>query len=657
LPRRSGSRLLALVAAATLAVAASAAKPPDWVVEASHRTLPTLPSDTAAVVLYSEQQTSVGGNGEIEIRYRMAYKILRDSGRKYGEVIVLATKDTPLVSLKGWSLAPDGTSNEAKQKDAVETDLNPDTLYSDDHMYVLDLPAAVPGNVVAYEYVQKGRPDIAEDEWWFQQPVPVLDARYALSIPDSWKFSAFWANHAAEDPQDAGANEHVWELRDIPAVDVEDDMPPWRAVAGRMVVKYASPEKVAQVEQAGSWHDMGLWYAGISDGRRDPTPAIRQQAAALTANRPQPLDKIRAIAAYVQHNVRYVAIEIGIGGYQPHAAGQIFTNQYGDCKDKATLLSSMLSAIGVKSYYAIAESQRGIVRQDLPSLESFDHMILAIQLPPDASDKDLYSVVNDPTLGKLLFFDPTDDYTPLGDLPAPLQDNSVLLVKPDGGELVHLPLLPSAVNRLVRTATFTLGPDGNLTGKVEEVSWGEPAAERRAEFLDAVPADRAKILNRFLGAFLDRFDLLSATLGNLNQFNEDFIVNYSFVAHNYARSAGNLILLRPAVLGRKEPISASTKPRKYPVEFPATEVDTDVFQITLPAGYVVDELPPPTSVDSGPITYRSSITAKGNVIEYKRTYSISQVLVPSAQVPALRAAAEKIVEDEHASIILRQAAN
>jgi transglutaminase-like putative cysteine protease len=656
LPRRSINALLALAAAATLA-ATAAASPPDWVVAAAHVSLPALPSGTAAVALYSGQQTTVDANGQVETRYRMAYKILRNKGRNYGLVVVFSSKDTPLVHLRGWSLAPDGTSSEVKRKDAVETDLDPDELYNDDHTFVLNIPGSVPGNVVAYEYVQKGRPNLDEDDWYFQQPVPVLDARYSLRIPDGWKFSAYWANHSPIDPQSPAPDEQLWELRNLPAVAVEDDMPPWRAVAGRMMVKYDSPASVTQAEQAGSWHDMGLWYTGISAGSRDVTPAIRQQVAVLTGNRPRLLDQIRAIASYVQHNVRYVAIEIGIGGYRPHPAGEIFTNKYGDCKDKTTLLSSMLSVIGVKSYYAVAQIERDIVRPNFPSLASFNHMILAIQLPPDAQDPNLLAVRDDPKLGRLLFFDPTDEYTPIGELPATLQDNSVLLVAPDGGELVHLPLLPPTVNRLLRTGTFTLAPNGDLTGKVEEVRWGEPAAAGRAEYLDAVPADWSKLLNRFLGNFLDSFDLLSATLGNLNQFNEDFIVNYSFVAHNYARTAGNLILLRPAVLGRKEPISASAKPRKYPMEFPATESDTDVFHLTLPPGYVVDELPPPTNVDCGAIAYHSTVTANGNVIVYKRTYSINQVLVPTAQVPTLEAAAEKIAEDEHASIVLRQAAN
>jgi len=220
-----------------------------------------------------------------------------------------------------------------------------------------------------------------------------------------------------------------------------------------------------------------------------------------------------------------------------------------------------------------------------------------------------------------------------------------------------LPLLPPTANRLMRDGNFTLEPDGNLTGSVKEFRLGEQAEVRRAQFLDAAPADRVKIMDRFLGVFLDNFDLESATLGNLRQFGEDLTINYSFVARNYARTAGNLILLRPAVLGRKEPDLSSDKKRKYPVEFYTTAFENDDFRFTLPPGYVVDELPPPVNVDCGAIAYHSSITAKGGQIEYKRSYTLRKVFVPVAKLPALRAAAGKIAADERASIILRQSAN
>ena len=68
---------------------------------------------------------------------------------------------------------------------------------------------------------------------------------------------------------------------------------------------------------------------------------------------------MRALAKFVQGDIRYVAIELGIGGLQPHQASDIYSHRYGDCKDKATLMSSMLREIGVESYYLDVNTQRG----------------------------------------------------------------------------------------------------------------------------------------------------------------------------------------------------------------------------------------------------------------------------------------------------------
>jgi len=108
-------------------------------------------------------------------------------------------------------------------------------------------------------------------------------------------------------------------------------------------------------------------------------------------------------------------------------------------------------------------------------------------------------MVKHPTLERLLFFDPTNEYVPLGYLPSYLQDNYGLVVTSEGGELLSLPLLPPSTNRLIRTAKFSLDATGNLSGEVREMRWGGPAADDREEFQEAPPAKRAEFLRIFSG--------------------------------------------------------------------------------------------------------------------------------------------------------------
>lgn len=631
-----------------------AANLPDWLAAAAKQPIPsTVPKDAVAVILYSDQQTIVSPNGDAETRYREACKILRPEGKDYGIVEIEVSKDTPVVYFKAWSIPADSKVYEVTDRDSAETQILDGDFYNDAKQKALVIPAADPGNVVGYEYVQKGRPLIFQEEWNFQDRIPVLQAQYTLQIPSGWEYDSHWVNHTDVQPQTPASHEYVWNLTNIPPVSTEDYMPPWRAVAGRMDLKFFSPADSYQAQQAGSWHDEGLWYSALVSSQREVTADIATEVATLTAQAKTPLEKIQAITDYMQRHIRYVAIEIGIGGWQPHAADDVFKNQFGDCKDKATLLSAMLKAAGFDSYYVVAQVFRGIVQPQFPTIGSFNHVILAIRLPDGVPTENLYSVIDDPKLGKLLFFDPTNAYVPLGYIPDYEQDNYVLLVAPDGGQLVHLPVLPPATNRLMRVGQFTLSPAGDLSGDVKEIRWGGPAVQSREQFLEGQPKDREKTIDRFLGEFLDNFQLQGASIGNLTEYADNFVLDYRFAAPSYAKQAGDLIILRPRVLGLKGSSVFSDPDRRYPVEYPEATLQTDEFDFTLPAGYAVDELPSPVKIDCGYISYQSKTTLDGNVVRYTRTYQVNKVMVPVSGLKDLRAALAAISNDERSAVVLK----
>src|SRR5260370_8256018 len=220
---------------------------------------------------------------------------------------------------------------------------------------------------------------------------------------------------------------------------------------------------------------MGNGEAGLEQGRRDASPEIRQKVAALTANSATPLAKMQTLEKFVQGDIRYVAIEIGIGGWQPAPAPEIFTHRYGDCKDKATLLSSMLHEIGVESFYISINTVRGGAAPDRPPMIGwFNHEILAVQLPGEVKDKSIVAVIEHPSLGRLLIFDPTDEYTPFGQLRGKLQATHALLATPNCAQLVKLHTLPGAMNGVQRDAKLVLSSRGSLIGEIVESRLEDP---------------------------------------------------------------------------------------------------------------------------------------------------------------------------------------
>lgn len=627
---------------------------PEWLRTAAQDNLPKYPEDTVAITLLSEQQTTVKDNGDIETRYRRAFKLLRPEAREqFGTIAVQFDNETKLSFLKAWTITSSGQQMELKEKDAVESGMTSYELYSDTHVKYLRFPEANPGSVVGYEYVQKQRPFIFEDSWAFQQNVPTRRSRFSLQIPPGWEFTNHWANYPEQKPQSSSNNQYVWEVTDLPGVEEEPRMPSMLAVVGRMDIKYFPRDPKLRGKTSGTWNDLGIWYAGLTSGSRDATPAIQRKVAELTVGISDSSAKMKAITSYVQRQVRYVAIEIGIGGYQPHPAAAVFTHQYGDCKDKATLLSSMLHEIGIESYYVLIDVRRGIVNPEFPS-PRFNHAILAIRLPAELKDPSLFGVVDDPKLGRLLFFDPTNEYVTLGYLPSYLQNNFGLVVTADGGTMISLPLLPPATNRLLRTAQMNLSASGDLAAEVKEIRWGGPAVDSREAYLGVSPSERQKIMEKFLGSSLSNFTLKNSSIGNLEQYDQNLTFDYKFEVAGYAKSAGNLLIVRPRVVGGKGSSLLTGKPRKYPIEFEEATRQDDVFDITLPAGYVVDELPQPVHVKCDYATYTSEVQVTGNVLHYKRTYEITDLIVPTRKLGEVRDFFHQIATDEKSSAVLRR---
>jgi Domain of Unknown Function with PDB structure (DUF3857)/Transglutaminase-like superfamily len=528
-------------------------------------------------------------------------------------------------------------------------------LITDVKANLLRIPAPDPGNTIGWEYEVEEQPLVLQDVWSFQQESPVRESHYSLQLPAGWEYKASWANYPETMPGSAGSNQWQWVVSNVKGIRKEGDMPPLEGIAGQMIVSFFPPGGAAANGLA-SWQQMGTWYRNLASGRLDASPEIKQRVAALSTPGGTLLTRMMAIAQFVQHDIRYVAIELGIGGLQPHSATDVFLHRYGDCKDKATLMASMLHEIGVDSYYVVINSERGSVTPDMPAhLGGFDHMILAIKLPDGLNNPLLVATLQHPRLGKLLFFDPTNELTPFGQIGGYLQANYGLLVTPDGGELVEVPKQPLAMNSIHRTASLALDATGTLKGEVKEVRVGDRAwSQRWALRTTTKDIDRIKPIEELLAGSISTFQITKASVVNFAQTDLPFGFNYSFEAANYAKNAGNLLLVRPRVIGSKSSGLLETRePRIFPVEFEGPAQDSDTFEIALPSGYVVDDLPPAVDVDFGFASYHSKTEVAGNAIRYSRTFEVKELSVPANKAEDLKRFYRIVATDERNTVVLK----
>jgi hypothetical protein len=630
---------------------------PDWLSRAAQKPLPAaMDKETNAVVLYSEDQAVVRKGGEVETLHRKVIRIFRPGGRDQGEVTVSFSTDRPLLSLKGWSIPPNGKPYEVGLKDALETSPYNYELYSDERLKVLTIPAADPGSVIGYEWTQRERPDFLEQYWSFQRPIPVEDARFTLMLPPGWEFATYWRNHPEQKPQTGTAGQYSWEVRDVPALKTEEDMPAWDVVAGSMSLSFY-PITAAKGALIGhTWGDLGSWYENLTRSRRQDSPQIRAKVTELTAGASSDWERIQRLSAYVQGQIRYVAIEIGIGGYQPHPAPDVFRQGYGDCKDKASLLATMLHDANVETYMVLIDTDRGVIVPEFPN-RGFNHAILAIRLADSIPAIRFNAEVHSPHLGRLLFFDPTNSYVSLGQSPSYLQANYGLVSYSGGGELIALPLAPPESNRRGRTGKFTLTSGQNLFGEVSESLTGSAGSLKRYTWQSQTAKERTKMMEDFLGRFFIHFTLNSYDLEHAGDSAADPVLRYSFEADGFARTAGDFVVVQPCVLGRYAlDLMEKPEPRRFAVVFDHTGIAEDDYTISLPTGYSPDDIPDPVDLTEDFAEYHSRVTLEAGTIHYRRTLVTKKLDVPVDELLALKKFYRRISTAESASVLMRTVA-
>ncbi len=651
--RSLSRRVLPVVLLLPSALAHAKDSVPDWVRTAAAQKLPSYSADTNSVVLLDDTTYTVAPDGTAMEHVRRAIKILRPQGRDDGLVYVPFDADRKIRTLHVWSISPDGHEFELNKNEIVEFGYpGQGNLYEDMHVKAARPAGRDPGGVVAYEYERTERPYIAETTWFFQDDTPRLSQVFTLELPAGFTYSTVWAHHAAVEGSDLENRRWRWEMKDTPAIDLHRVLhsPAYGALSGRMTIRYAPAGKTLDPKQG--WRNVGEWYDALSRPRLVATPEITAKAAELIAGKSDFYDKTEVISEFVQQQVRYFVIEMGIGGYQPHFAADIFRNRYGDCKDKATLLSSMLSTVGIHAALLMVDSHRGVIDPDAPSIVG-NHMVTAIEIPKGYDSPKLRSVVTSKTGRRYLIFDPTWEKTPFGQLEHNLQGSYGILMEGADTQAIALPLLSPEYNTIRRNANLHLDPDGTLKGTITEKRFGDVSERRRTLYTHGDVKEQNEELDHILEQDFPPFKVADFKVENAEALNKDLTTSYSLNVDRYARSMGQLLMVRPRVLGSEAP-SVDNEPRKVPIDLRETMQAKDDYDIELPQGYAVDELPEPVDLDLGFASYKSSSQIKGNVIHYSRTYTVREVTLPADKYADLQKLSSVINTDEQSRAVLKK---
>lgn len=655
----------ALVASIACALLLSAArllardKPqpaPQWAVDASKIPTPASAKDAAAVTLFDEYVVTVDDQNRAVERERFAVRILKPQGRHYGHCSVSYDTDEKLNYFRSWTFSPDG-----HQLQAMESDFADHGAYSGpvlqftERIRSVNPPGGDPGAIVACETEEQLRPYMHEEEWFIQSSIPAVSQAFELILPPGGHYAESWRRYTPVKPVEVSSNHLRWDVKDVPALDLENlyATPHMGALSARVSIKWGDSAVKGADNQ---WRALGLWQDQLEEHRADPTPEITAKAQELVAGAPDLYTRLSRITTYIQKNIRYFVVEKGMGGWQAHPAADIFRNRYGDCKDKTTLLISMLRVIGVPAYYLHVDSRRGVIDPDAPSLIG-NHMITAIELPSGESDPRLLARTKTANGKTLLIFDPTDEVTPVGLIRSELQGGWGNISTGADSQVLRMPVLPPDAEGLTRKGSFTLALDGTLSGDILEQFTGDDATSERWFLKENDSRELHQKLETGLGSDLPGLSFKGFEFQDSAELDRPLSLNLHLSAAGYSHPSGPLLLLRPRILGTHAdyvPDVMSGKTRDYPIELGHPGRWRDSFDIAIPDGYVVDDIPAPIGIDFDFASYHASVSSKGSTLHYESEYTVRDIEIPAARAAEFRRLESAILTSEKSTAILKK---
>jgi hypothetical protein len=312
----------------------------------------------------------------------------------------------------------------------------------------------------------------------------------------------------------------------------------------------------------------------------------------------------------------------------------------------------MLSTVGIHSALMMVDHRRGVVDPEAPSIVG-DHMIAAIEIPKGYKSPKLRSVVTTKAGRQYLIFDPTWDKTAFGQLEHNLQGGYGVLLEGKDSQVVQFPLLSPDLNTVRRTAKFQLQSDGSLKGTITEKRFGDVSENPRTLYISGDAREQSDYLDHVLERDFTTFRVSDVKVENAQSFNKDLTTTYSLDADHFAKTMGPLLMVRPRVMGN-EFLETDHKTRTVPINLRETLQVKDDYDIELPPGYAVDEVPDPVKLDLGFASYESASQVKGNILHYSRTYTVREVTLPPEKYSDLQKLAGVIAADEQSHAVLRK---
>ena len=488
-----------------------------------------------------------------------------------------------------------------------------------------------------YERVLKGGYYHAYPDWYIQHyNRSVQESSFTINLPDDFEFYYKALNVDIEPKigESGGRKLYNWTVKDLPAIKYEPYGPVQSAILPRILF---SPHQFYFAGYRGSmasWKEYGQFMNALYEGRDELPKELLLEIKELTSTAQTNREKIDILYQYMQENMRYVSVQLGIGGWQPFDANYVSKNKYGDCKALTNFMKAMLKAVDIKAYPVLIKNGR--IRYEITedyATPQFNHVILHIP-------------------SEDYWLECTSQNYPANYIGSGNMNRKVLLVDEEGGKVIQTPRMSAADNMEQNKVSIVLKEDGSATLRNSILAKGERHELYRAMEKQLSQQEQQEYLKEH--SSLPSFDINKLII-KASSKQPEATVEYDLAVSRYASKAGKRLFVPVNAISPFKSVPPEMEERQFPVVHRRNFTEVDTIELQIPKGYEVESIPNSSyQKEVEYATYELQIEKTETGIRCVRKLQMKKAELPSDSYPDFRNVLKEISKKDKMKIVLVQ---
>jgi transglutaminase-like putative cysteine protease len=518
-------------------------------------------------------------------------------------------------------------------------------FYDDSYYYSFKYPSVASGNRTQLQYTSVVKDSRFIPGYIFTSYLPQSKTSYTVKTSKQVEL----VYDVVNDPkhlikfrkfEKGGFQFYEWTANDLPPTRGEESSPSIRYFAPHVICYVKSYEsKNGKVNVLSNLGDLYHWYSSfVPDLNADPSPELKAVVDGITKKSKSEIETVRNVYYWVQDNIQYVAFEEGMRGLIPHTGSYVCEKRYGDCKDMANLIVTMLKIANIKAYHT------WIGTRDLPYKYT--------EVPTPLVDNHMIATYIDSSQ-RYYFLDGTSDHTAFGLPSSMIQGKEALIgINKDKYEVRVVPEIAKEANSMNDSIFIKL--DGNqIMGKGTTTLRGYPKVFGGYELERSEKDDVKRYVTKLIGKGSNKFYLDGYNLSNLENRDKATRIDYTFRIGDYFQKIGDELYINLHL--KKDYYNAFIdKIRESPQENTYKYVENDFCEFTIPDGYEVEYLPSTVNVKGDIIGLETTYKRENNKIIFTKKFYFDRLLVMPADFEKWNASIKELSEAYKESIILKK---